>query len=536
MNRRNFLRNSVPAAVTLPSFLNGFSFTTFGSATDNSLSRLLGGEAANDHVLVLIQLAGGNDGINMVIPLDVYANYYNARTNIAIPQSKVLRLDGTDRSGLHPAMTDLQNMFNEGKLNVVQSVGYENQDFSHFRSTDIWMSGDATRNRLQRVKTGWLGRYLENEYPGYPQAYPSAEMPDPLAIQISNVPTLKVQGPILSMGLSITDPERLYTFVNPFNDYPLTAPAANKELRYVRIISEKTKIYSDIIRAAYQRSNNLATYPDNSLAHQLQIVARLIRGGLKTKVYTVSIGGFDTHKKQVNASDTTTGNHANLMKQIATGISAFQRDLELMGEDDRVLGMTFSEFGRRIKSNASLGTDHGAAAPLFLFGKHVKKGILGNSPDIPADIQVVNNIPFQYDFRSVYATVLERWFCVQQPLIDTILLKNYQSLPLIKGGPCGLPDDIDDTNNQSNNLILKLWPNPYTVNATLQFSTEGGHTLVQQLNALGQVVRVHVNQDYAAGTYNVDIYGDGLPAGVYFIRLQNKSLQKVISVVKTSQD
>src|SRR5690606_1868846 len=121
---------------------------------------------------------------------------------------------------------------------------------------------------------------------------------------------------------------------------------------------------------------------------------------------------------------------------------------------------TFSEFGRRIKSNASLGTDHGAAAPLILFGKHAKKGILGNSPEIPSDIQVVNNIPFQYDFRSVYASVLEQWFCVSQPALDTIMLQNYQSLPLIQGGPCGLPEDPDDTNNASEDLLLKMWPNP----------------------------------------------------------------------------
>ena len=160
----------------------------------------------------------------------------------------------------------------------------------------------------------------------------------------------------------------------------------------------------------------------------------------------------------MNASDTSTGNHAKLMKDLSTSINAFQKDMELMGQDDRVLGMTFSEFGRRIKSNASLGTDHGAAAPLMLFGKHVKKGILGTSPNIPSDINVVNNVPFQYDFRSVYASVLERWFCVKQPLLNQLLLQNYQSLPFIKGGPCGLGDDPDDTNNNSDKLLLKMWP------------------------------------------------------------------------------
>jgi hypothetical protein len=252
-------------------------------------------------------------------------------------------------------------------------------------------------------------------------------------------------------------------------------------------------------------------------------------------VYTVTIGGFDTHKKQVNPSDTTTGSHAKLMKDLSEGINAFQNDLELMQLDDRVMGMTFSEFGRRIKSNASLGTDHGAAAPLIMFGKHSKKGILGKSPDIPSDIQVVNNIPFQYDFRSVYASVLEQWFCVKQPALQQIMLQNYQSLPLIEGGPCGLPETPDDNNNAADKLILKMWPSPYSVAATLQFSTEGGNTLIQQIDALGRVVKVLTNRDYAAGTYNIDIYNDGLSSGAYFIRLQNKSLQKVITVIKMPQ-
>jgi uncharacterized protein (DUF1501 family) len=530
MNRRNFLSNTAQA-VALPALINGFSFSAFGAA-DSKIAKLLSQATNTDHVLVLIQLQGGNDGLNMVVPLDVYANYYNARTNVAIPQSKVLRLNGTDKSGLHPAMTDLQNMYNNGKMNVIQSVGYDNPNFSHFQDRDIWMSGDTTRSRSARVKTGWIGRYLQDEFPGYPDAFPNAEMPDPLAIEISSVPTLDLQGSIYSMGLAITDPERVYTFDNPFSDYPLTATAANKELKFLRTMSQKTKIYSDIIKKAYQSSKNLATYPSNTLSTQLQIVARLIKGGLKTRVYTVTLGGFDTHKKQVNASDTTTGRHASLMMQLSTSINAFQTDMELMQLDDRVLGMTFSEFGRRIKSNASTGTDHGAAAPLLMFGKHVKKGILGKSPEIPADINVVNNIPFQYDFRSVYSSVLQQWFCVTKPKMQSILLKDFQALPLIQGGPCGLPEDIDNTNNDADKLVLKMLPNPYTISAVLQFSTTGGYTAIQQIDGLGQVVKVITSKDYAAGTYNIDIYNDALPSGVYYFRLQNKALQKVISVVK----
>jgi uncharacterized protein (DUF1501 family) len=535
MNRRNFFKRSVPAAVTLPGLMNGFSFSAFGAVKGDPLSSLLSTAASNDHVLVLVQLQGGNDGLNMVIPLDMYANYYNARTNVAIPQSKVLRLTGTEKTGLHPAMTDLQNLYNEGKAAVVQSVGYGNQNFSHFRSTDIWMTGDTSTSKVAHEKTGWLGRYLETDYPGYPDLYPNNDNPDPLAIQISSIPTIEVQGPVISMGLSITDPTSVYQFMNPFSDYALTQEHANAELEYLRIISEKTKIYSDIIKAGYLRSNNMATYPDNDLAGQLRIVARLIKGGLKTRVYTVTLGGFDTHKKQVNASDTTTGTHAKLMKEVSSSISAFQKDLELMELDDRVMGMTFSEFGRRIKSNASMGTDHGAAAPLFLFGKNVKSGVLGNSPEIPADVQTVNNISFQYDFRSVYASVLERWFCVKEPLLDSLLLEHYQSLPLIKGGPCGLGETIEENNDTSEKLLLRMWPNPYSVNGTIQFSTTGGYTMIQQINSLGQVVKIITKQEYAAGTYNLNIYDDGLPSGQYFLRLQNKSYQKVISILKAKK-
>jgi uncharacterized protein (DUF1501 family) len=535
MDRRKFLRTTLPA-VTLPAFINGFSFKAFGNAPQNGLLQLLNGATATDHVLVIVQLYGGNDGLNMVIPIDMYANYYNARANVAIQQSKVLRLDGTDKTGFHPVMTGLQNMFNDGKVSVVQSVGYANPDFSHFRATDIWMSGDSTSDRFRRVKTGWMGRYLMEEFPGYPDAYPSAAMPDPLAVQISDYPTLDVQGMPFSMGLAISDPLNVYNFVNPFNDYPLNSTPANKELRYLRVVADKTKIYSDRIRTAYLNASTLGSYPNgNGLAEQLKIVARLIKGGLKTRVYTVSMGGFDTHKKQVNASDTTTGSHAQLLKNLSTAVVAFQNDIALMNLEDRVLGMTVSEFGRRIKSNASLGTDHGSAAPLLLFGKHVNKGVLGASPDIPADINVVNNIPFQYDFRSVYASVLERWFCVKQPQLDKILLKNYQSLPIIKGGPCGLGDDIDVVNNQSQELLLKFWPNPYSISATLQFTTRGGNTSIQQFDAEGRLVKTLADGNYAAGKYNIDIYNDGLPAGVYFLRMQNNNLQKVLSVVKTKE-
>ena len=209
----------------------------------------------------------------------------------------------------------------------------------------------------------------------------------------------------------------------------------------------------------------------------------------------------------------------NATANMAFPIAAFQQDLEMMQLDERRLGMNFPDIGQA------------AAAPLLLFGKHAEKGILGNSPDIPADIRVVNNIPFQHDFRSIYASVQEQWPCVKEPALNTIMLKTCQSLPLM-GGPGGVTDTPGGTSNQPGQLLLKMWPNPYAINATIRFSTKGGHTVIQQIDTWGRVVKLLTNQEYVAGTYSIDIYNDGLSSGVYFIRLQNKFLQKVINVVK----
>jgi uncharacterized protein (DUF1501 family) len=183
MKRRDFLRNTVPAAAIFPAIIDGYSVKAFNA--DSPLMRALMDPAIDtDHVLVIIQLSGGNDGLNMVVPISNYSSYYNARTNIAIPEAKILKLNGNAQTGLHPKMTGMQTMFNEGKLNIVQAVGYPDPNFSHFRATDIWMSGsDADKN----VTTGWTGRYLASEYPNYPVGYPNDTMRDPLAIQIGSV-------------------------------------------------------------------------------------------------------------------------------------------------------------------------------------------------------------------------------------------------------------------------------------------------------------------------------------------------------------
>lgn len=530
MKRRDFLQKSIPAATLLPALINGYSVKAF--AADSPLVQaLMQGTTDTDHVLVIIQLSGGNDGLNTVIPISTYSNYFNARTNVAIPQNRILAL-GNSGAGIHPAMTGMHNIFNAGNLKVIQAVGYPQPNFSHFRATDIWMSAS---NSNQEVFSGWAGRYLNYEYPNFPTGYPNLNTPDPLAIQIGSTTTLTTQGPTVNMAMSITNPTSFYNLLNGTTD-PVPDTPAGKELKYIRLVSQQTQKYSSVIRNAANAVTQQVTYPtNNSLADQLKIVARLIKGGLKTRVYMVSFGGFDTHSVQVNAADTTTGAHATLLQRVSDACKAFQDDLQFLQIQDRVIGMTYSEFGRRIKSNSSVGTDHGAAAPMFLFGSKIEAGVLGDNPAIPANASVNDNIPMQYDFRSVYSTILEKWFCLDKTVVDGLYPPNIntqlQSLPLFKGGlTCNgstpPPDPAFDA-------IITNYPNPFTESTTIKFRTEGGHTLIQIIDTLGRVIKTLLERDYTTPlTDTVTFDSGGLPTGVYYARFQNGVVQKVRPMLK----
>ena len=520
MKRRDFLRKTLPAGVILPSFLNGFNVNAYGAASPE-IHALLNPITETDHVFVIIELNGGNDGLNMVVPIENFSNYVNARSNIYIPENKLLPLNG--KVGLHPAMSGLHDMFDNGQLKVVQSVGYPQPNFSHFRATDIWMSGSDS-NKV--VNSGWAGRYLNYEFPNFPNGYPNNSMTDPLAIQIGSATSLTLQGPIINMGMSISSATNFYNLLNGVTD-PAPNTPAGKELTYVRLVSQQTQQYASVIKTAAGKVTKQVTYPsNNSLADQLKIVARLIGGGLKTRVYMVNYGGFDTHSLQVNSNDATTGNHANLLKNLSDAIKAFQDDLVLQGADNRVVGMTFSEFGRRIKSNGSTGTDHGSAAPSFIFGKNVLGGVLGDTPKLPANATVNDNVPFQYDFRSVYATILSNWLCVNDADLQQILLNNYQLLPLVNNSAC------KKAVNLSGEQLVSNYPNPFTSSTIITFKTAGGHTLVQVMDTTGKVIANLTDQVYAAGTYTVVFDGSILPPGIFYARLQNMTTQQVRPMLK----
>ncbi len=513
MKRRDFIKYAGITAGAAAFPYNGFSINPMAKLP--FLRALAEGGNPNGRVLVLIQLTGGNDGLNTLIPIDQYDHLNIHRSNILIPENQVLALSGVPNTGLHPSMTHIREMFDDGLVSVVQNVGYPNQDYSHFRSTDIWMSASDSD---QYLATGWLGRFLQSEYPGYPNGYPNADMPDPLAIQIGALSSLALMGDPNPMGFAITDPQSFYQFVSD-----LVEPAPNTpygdELEFIRLITNQAQVYYQTIKNAADAGDNLSNlYPDdgeNSLADQLKIVARLISGGLKTPVYIVTHEGFDTHAEQVVADDTVNGTHALLLQRLSEAVGAFQDDLTQLGVADKVAGMTFSEFGRTIESNASIGTDHGAAAPLFVFGKNVIPGIIGTNAQIPNQLNDSADVPMQHDFRSVYASALQDWFGITNP--ESILQYEFPILPIFNAPSSGVHNLSVETAS-----LVSIYPNPLRQSSTLRFELpEASPVTVLLLDVNGRVLRTVVdNNFYPSGQHDVIVDRGNLPAGQYLYQVR----------------
>ena len=434
MKRRNFIKSTAPLAL-VPFFSNRL----FAAAMPTSMAEtMLLSAPNNDRVLVILQLNGGNDGLNTVLPLDQYSNLAAARSNILIPDTSALLL-GSFQTGLHPAMTGMKNLYDQKRLAVVQNVGYQSPNFSHFRSSDIFLTGSDSNEVLN---TGWVGRFLD----AFPNPAPAIN--DPLAVKIGYNGTSGLQSAVGNIGQTIPTfftgslRQLQSQYTNSFDssnlsEYPLS------EINFLQGQKAAANQYATRIQAAWNAGMNSQSYPaspsgvGNNLGNQLQVVARLIKGGLQTRIYWVEAGGYDTHTAQVSGA-TTQGNHANLLTELSNALFTFQTDLQVMGLEDRVLGMTFSEFGRRIKSNGSTGTDHGAAAPMFLFGKHVNPTVIGANPIIPASVTSNDNLAIQYDYRQIYDSILRGWFCLSSAESQGVLGHSPTAMNVTTGTPCSL--------------------------------------------------------------------------------------------------
>jgi uncharacterized protein (DUF1501 family) len=520
MERRKFLKYA-SATLATPFLFNGQWMNAM--ANDSVIEGF--GAYNPDRKLVLIQLNGGNDGLNMVIPISQYDNLANARGNILVQKSQILKL--TDETGLHPSMPELTNLYKEGKVQIIQGVGYPNPNLSHFRSKDILMSAsDSNIN----INSGWMGRLFSNKFPGYPAGYPSTSKPHPIALTIGSTSSAICQSELANYSSVLTNLSSNYINSSGNTNFPQT-PFGN-ELRFLTNMMEQTESYLSVIKAAAAKGKTLsALYPvagQNSLADQLKLVANLIAGGLQTQIYVVSLGGWDTHSLQVTSlTDKLTGAQPTLFSKVSKAIAAFEDDLKLMGKADEVIGFVFTEFGRRIKSNDSLGTDHGTTWPAIVFGSKVNPGIIGQNPVIAAVVGKSDNLALQNDFRSIYSGFYKQWFNLEDQEILQILGKSFPEIQVIANSTA--------ISNQSVNATekIKLWPNPIDNNTQLSFESDGNLSQIMIYSMNGQLIENHLRQKFPPGRAQISLQLTHLAKGTYLLVLfGNKNRETVKFVVR----
>lgn len=516
MKRRSFLRH-VTHSLAVPGVLGSMGFRMAGPGSLTSLLRMA---SETDRVLVMIFLEGGNDGLNTVIPLDQLSALNAVRPHVILPDKSLHHLSNSD-VGLHPSLTGLKSLYEESRLQVIQNVGYPEQNYSHFRSTDIWMSGSGS-NEL--INSGWVGRFLDDSFPGYPDDYPNLEMTDPLSIELGYGSSLLFQGTAASMSMVISSPDNFYQLLNNEEEPAPDTPAGEK-LRYVRLIAKQSQEYGQVVKSAADKVKGQADYPQTNLAQQLKIVSRLIAGGLKTPLYLVRLGGFDTHDAQVEDDDHTTGEHAELLTTLNDAIMAFMKDLEMQGTDDRVVGMTFSEFGRRIVSNASLGTDHGAAAPLFFFGNAVKGGVVGQNAQISPTAGYGDNLEWKYDIRQIYASILEQWLGASGSQLQNVLFGEYEQIDII--GPnaiLGVPPA-----NQVKGLVV--YPNPLNGRTQIKTAKVNEPISIDVIDLQGRQVE-HIYKGIIDSDRLLTWDTHRLAPGKYLVVMRGSHTRRVFPVIK----
>lgn len=517
IKRRSFLKTS--SLLSIPVFAGGFPVSAFAKS---KLASMVNGD--DDRVLVIIQLNGGNDGLAAIIPRDQQDNLAIVRENIFIPESATLEL--TDTVGVHPSLEGVKEIFDDGKLNIIQGVAYPNQNRSHFRSLDIWNTG---ANIDEFLDTGWVGRYFDNKVVGYPQDFPNSDCPDPFAITVGANSSETCQGLSANYSTVVFDPEDISSLPSPTNN-ELATGCYGSQLDFLITSIEQSNEYGNAITAAYANGSNASTKysDDNELAIKLKAVARMIKGGLQTKIYVVNLGGFDLHADQVVEGEVTTGRHAELLQELGDAMCAFQDDLSLLDLEKRVIGMTYSEFGRRIRSNFSHGTDHGTAAPLMVFGHCVNSGIIGDNPVIDPNTEINEGVPMQYDFRSIYGSILIDWFNASEEEVNNLFSNDFQYLPII------VPEcsTSSSTEIELDRFELSAFPNPHSQYFTIRFTSEKEWVKISLFDTLGGEVMLITSKDLPAGNHEINVETHDLMAGAYFVRLQTKRNQKTIRVVK----
>lgn len=514
MKRRNFIKTSVAAGVASATFANMFDPFSIKAYANGPLLAKLAKAAGSSRKLVVIQLDGGNDGLNTIVPKE-NSDYFNSRSGIAINDSIPL----TDTLGMHPSFQHMKQMYDDGTMAIVQNVGYDNPNRSHFRSTDIWFTGTDAQTVWD---TGWLGRYLDIQHPNYPDVAPN----HPLSLKIGTTTNLLIEGENLTMGMAVADPEQFYQIISKTDtsqgDPPDTSTPGGRELAYIRQIASEANVYAAPVRDAYNSTQNNDVYPDSTyggrynLSEQMKIIARLIGGGLETQIYIVQIRGFDTHAQQIDT-------HADLLSEINSAVYGFFEDLKLMGAADDVAAMTITEFGRRVRENGTAGTDHGTCAPMFFWGPQVVGGITGNDPDL-VNLDNRGDMIAEFDFRRMYASVLQQWFSLTPSDAALALGGEFENVPLFLLDPTSTKPTSDITGFG----LGQNYPNPVVGGATtaIPFATNGGRTTLRVYDIQGREVRTLLDSKLAPGQHEAKFHVNGLPSGTYIYRLESKGLHE----------
>lgn len=545
MKRREFLGNIGKIAAVTPLVVSGIPMRVFGGSHH---AKALNG-VFDDRILVLIQLHGGNDGVNTLVPIQQYGTYQSLRPNISIPETgnrKYIDLDSSlaaaDKIGLHPDMNAFKALYDEAKVNIVHGVGYEDTNFSHFRSRDIWFTGvdsDEYKN------SGWMGRYLNHIFPNYPDAYPTTEMPDPLGLEIGTKVSLgyyREQG--IPTAIATPDPENLNTIINNIGGpNPTNVPNNHygAELQYIMDLYANTNDYAAQLENRFNAGNNNVQYPKgnymqypnncpaylkaNQLGPQLETIARLIHGGSKTKIYLVRIDGFDTHNDQVPLNQPTEGIHGALLYHLSNAVKAFFDDLAVSGMDEKVLAMTFTDFGRRPHSNGSRGTDHGTSSPTFVFGTGVNPGIIGSNPSL-TNLDATGNLLIQNDYRQVIVSVLCDWLGAD---MDTIIATELDDFAADKLNIIDTGTTIEEVDGS--NLLVKTYPNPVQHYLQVEIQTKNHLNIELQIsNAAGKVC-YSKTETLFNGTNQLTIDMSNWASGIYFLQstIEGQIIKRKIS-------
>lgn len=548
-SRRSFLQ--AMGLVGSGSVLLGSNFVS--ASTSSPLANAIA-DTETDKIVVLIRLAGGNDGLSTVIPIEQYDLYANARPNIYIPESKILRL--TDEFGVPSYMKSLEPMWGEGQFKAVHGVGYGNQSLSHFTGDDIFSNTDLNTTGFTGERTGWMGRHFEELYEDYLTTPPES----PAAIQIGQYGSLVFQGKETNYAFVTSNIDQLETIAETGEQYAIEDPTNTifndcmygDQLRFLRGVANTTYEYSGKIHAAHERGKALqcVEYQTNSFARQLEILARLIKGNLGTKVYMISMGGFDTHGNQPLA-------HERLMTNLSVAVNNFYEDLACTNQDDKVLSMTYSEFGRRIYENGSNGTDHGKAAPTLFFGSGLNgSAFVGEHPSLE-DPNERGNLEYTMDFRDLYGTVLAEWLCVDRTLVERHLLghpykainlgfncsgETFDDIVYSDGNPTPPTpldprptDGIDPTPELLEAIVHKpFYPTDKTPHIYLEMPFTA-HVDIQLYNIMGQNLGTVYNEMMTQGSIEINIrerMPKFLATGkyIYRIRVQDKKMSKSVMV------